>query len=254
MNHIGTKLAKRLERGDKGVNKLDELCKTHDIAYDTHKDSAERYTADKELASGALKRFFSKDASLGERAASLLVTTAMKTKTGFTKLGGSIFGTKRRRKTKKARKAIKKRSTAFAVLVKSAKAGIKKSKATTVGSAIMAALRSAKKMRKGKRIKMPRIIKVPNISGGILPILPILAGLGAVGSLVGSASNVVKTIDGIRNAKRQLAESVRHNKAMEMKVGSGLYLGVRKNGSGLYLRPHLKGKGLFLKPASKNYH
>lgn len=28
----GTKLIKRLKRGDKGVNKLDEYCKEHDIA------------------------------------------------------------------------------------------------------------------------------------------------------------------------------------------------------------------------------
>lgn len=65
-------MTERLRRGDKGVNGLDELCKTHDIAYATHKDSEERYKADKELASGALKRLFSKDAGLGERAASLL--------------------------------------------------------------------------------------------------------------------------------------------------------------------------------------
>lgn len=33
----GTKLIKRLTRGDKGVNKQDEFCKEHDIAY--HKSS-----------------------------------------------------------------------------------------------------------------------------------------------------------------------------------------------------------------------
>lgn len=246
----GTKLTKRLARGDKGVNGLDDLCMTHDIAYATHKDSSERTKADKELASGALKRFLSKDASLGERAASLLVTTAMKTKTGLSKFGGSIFGSCRGRR--KPQKSCKKSS--FAALVKDAKNGIKKSKAKTVGSAIMAALRSAKKFRRGKRIKMPRIIKVPSINGGILPILPILAGLGAVGSLVGSAAGVVKTIKDIRNAKDQLEENKRHNRAMEVKVGSGLYLGASKRGAGLYLRPRSLGKGLYLKPASKNFH
>lgn len=79
----------------------------------------------------------------------------------------------------------------------------------------MAALRSAKKFRRGKRIKMPRIIKVPSISGGVLPIVPILAGLAAVGSLTSSAAGVVKTIKD---------------------------------------RPSSKGQGLYLKPASKNYH
>lgn len=246
MKHIGTKLTKRLERGDKGVNGLDELCKMHDIAYSKHKDSAERLKADQVLASGALKRLLSKDATLSERAASLLVTSAMKTKTGLSKFGGSIFDPCRRAPTVK--KSTK--TPTFAALVKGAEIGLRKSNANTVESAFMAAFKAAKKLRNGKRVKTPRIIKVPKI-GGILPILPILAGLGAIGSLVGSAAGVVKTIKDIRNAQEQLDENKRHNRAMEMKVGSGLYLGVHKNGSGLYLRP--KGNGLYLKPAPKNY-
>lgn len=245
----------RLKRGDKGVNGLDELCKTHDIAYATHKDSAERSKADKELASGAFKRFFSKDASVGERAASLLVTTAMKTKAGISKFsGGGIFGSCKRRRRSRCKGKMKKsnKKSSFAALVKGAKIGMKKSKANTVGTAFMAALRTAKKLGRGKRFKIPRIIKVPKI-GGILPILPILAGLGAVGSLIGSAAGAVKTIKDIRNAKEQLEENKRHNRAMELKVGSGLYLGIRKNGAGLYLRPNSRGKGLYLKPAPKNY-
>lgn len=66
----GTKLAERLARGDAGVNKLDAFCKEHDIAYATHRNSRERYIADKKLGSAAMKRVFSKDANLGERAAS----------------------------------------------------------------------------------------------------------------------------------------------------------------------------------------
>lgn len=37
----GTKLAERLARGDPGINKLDSLCKDHDIAYENHKDSSQ---------------------------------------------------------------------------------------------------------------------------------------------------------------------------------------------------------------------
>lgn len=239
-------MSERLQRGDRGVNDLDELCKTHDIAYSKYKDSADRLEADQELASGALKRLLSKDASLSERAASLLVTSAMKTKTGLSKFGGSIFGPCRRAP------AVKKstKTPTFAAIVKGAKVGLRESNANTVESAFMAAFKAAKKIRKGKHVKTPRIIKVPKI-GGILPILPILAGLGAVGSLIGSAAGVVKTIKDIRNARGQLEENIRHNKAMEVKVGSGLYLGVNKSGTGLYLRP--KGNGLYLKPAPKNY-
>lgn len=254
-------MTERLERGDKGVNALDELCKAHDIAYSAHKDSSERYKADKELASGALKRILAKDATLGERAAAALVTSAMKTKTGLSKLGGRLLGPcigrRRRRQRHRLQRGSKKstKNSSFAALVKDAKAGIRKAKARTVDNAIKAALWSAKKFRKGRRIALPRIIKVPSISGGILPILPVLAGLSAVGSLIGSTAGVVKTIKYIKNGKAQLEENKRHNRAMEMKIGSGLYLGMDrgKRGSGLYLRPYRKGKGLYLKPTSKNY-
>lgn len=146
LKHIGTKLAKRLKRGDRGVNGLDELCKTHDIAYPTYKDSAERSKADKELTSGAFKRLLSKDASIGERAAALLVTSAMKTKAGLSKFsGGGIFGScKRRRRCRKSKMKKSTKTPTFAALVKGAKIGMKKSKAETVESAYMAALRTAK--------------------------------------------------------------------------------------------------------------
>lgn len=68
----GTKLAKRLARGDPCINKLDTLCRDHDIAYENHKDSSERHKADKILGAEAMNRVFSRDAKFGERAASLL--------------------------------------------------------------------------------------------------------------------------------------------------------------------------------------
>lgn len=34
----GTKLSKRIARGDRGVNPLDESCRKHDIAYSQFKD------------------------------------------------------------------------------------------------------------------------------------------------------------------------------------------------------------------------
>lgn len=230
-----------MARGDKGVNGLDELCKKHDIFYSQHPNSSERFEADKELSSGAAKRIFAKDASLGERAAALLVTGAMKIKTGLTKFGAGVSCMKRRKKRSK--------KISFAALVKDAKRGIKKSKAKTVSTAIKAALRSAKKTRKGKSVKVPRIIKVPSISGGILPLLPILAGLGAIGSVVGTATGVAKTIKDLKNAREYIDENKRHNKVMELKVGKGLSM-VSKGG-GLYLKP-FRGGGLYLKPFSNS--
>lgn len=253
MKHVGTKLEKRLARGDKGVNGLDELCKEHDIAYAKHQDSAERYKADKKLSSGAIKRVFSKDATWGERGASLLVTAAMKAKTGLSKFGMGVCLSKKKKssrakKTKNAKKSQKlKKTISFNALVQDAKRGIDKTNANTVGTAIKAALRSAKKYAKGKQVKVPRIIKVPSITGGILPVLPILAGLGAIGSLVGTATNIYKTAKDVKDSTARLEEYKRHNLAIEKKIGSGLYLGINKKGKGLYLRPYRRSN-------SKNVH
>lgn len=79
----GTKLRKRLERGDKGINGLDEACKLHDIAYASYSDSEHRRQADKELAERAWQRFKSSDSSVGEKAAAWAVTTAMKAKSSI---------------------------------------------------------------------------------------------------------------------------------------------------------------------------
>lgn len=138
----GTKLDERLARGDKGVNKLDGFCK-NDIAYATHKNSKERYVADKKLGAEAFRRVFSKDASMGERAASLLVSAAMKAKTGLSKIGGGI---KKFNCTKKPKKSKKSKKIAFSTLVKDVKNTIKKSKARApIDSVIQAAIVSAKK-------------------------------------------------------------------------------------------------------------
>lgn len=93
----GTKLAKRLARGDPGINGLDEACKAHDIAYSKYSDSENRRIADKALAERAWQRFKSSDASLGEKAYAWLVTTAMKAKT-------AIGGGKKRKRTRVKRK------------------------------------------------------------------------------------------------------------------------------------------------------
>lgn len=94
----GTKLEKRLARGDKGINGLDQACKLHDIAYSKYKDNENRRRADKDLAERAWRRFKASDASLGEKAAAWAVTTAMKTKSKF---GG---GRKKRSVKRKGKK------------------------------------------------------------------------------------------------------------------------------------------------------
>jgi hypothetical protein len=111
----GTKLKKRLARGDPGINKLDQACKEHDIAYSKFPDSARRSVADKILAGKAWERAKASDASFGERAAALAVTAAMKGKTAFgggrRKRGGGKRRTNRKRGgkiTRKTRRSNKK--------------------------------------------------------------------------------------------------------------------------------------------------
>lgn len=91
----GTRLKARLARGDRGINKLDEACKEHDISYSKYSDSEHRSIADRALAEKAWQRVKSSDASIGERAAALAVTAAMKAKTA---IGG---GSRRRRRNRK---------------------------------------------------------------------------------------------------------------------------------------------------------
>lgn len=234
----GTKLEKRLKRGDPGINPLDAACKTHDIAYSEHKDSARRSEADKTLQNIAMKRVFAKDSSLNERAVALGVAAAMKAKRT---IGGKGLR-KRVTKTK-----MKKKQVSFATLLKNAKIAIKKNKPPNIDSAINVAVASVKSAKKGKCVKTPRIIKLPSISGGVLPLVPIFAGLSALGSIVGSTAGVVNAINQAKKGQKELEESRRHNGTME-----AIALG-RKNGNGFYLRPDKTGNGFYLSPYSKNH-
>jgi len=45
----GTKLKKRLARGDPGINQLDKIAKQHDIDYDKAKNLKEKWKADTKM-------------------------------------------------------------------------------------------------------------------------------------------------------------------------------------------------------------
>lgn len=240
----GTHLKKRLNRGDPGINPLDAACKTHDIAYGQNKDSTERGKADKVLQKETLKRFLSKDASLGERATALGVAAAMKVKRVI-----SGTGLSKKKKNKRALKTKKnqKKPVSFAHLVKNAKVAIKEFKPDNLDTAIKVAMASTHQHKKGKTVRKPRTIKLPSIKGGVLPLVPIFAGLGALGSIVGSAAGVANAINNVRKGQRELDESKRHNQAMET-----IALGDRK-GSGYYLHRFKTGRGFYLKRFPKNH-
>lgn len=244
----GTNLKKRMNRGDQGINQLDAACKQHDIAYNTYSESSERGVADKILQEAAMKRVTANDSSLGERAAALSVAAAMKAKRVLT---GQGIGRKDIRMTDKGFHKKKcdrnENELSFAALIKNAKVAIRRSKPDTIDSAIKIAVRSIKKSKEGKEIKSPRTIKMPPISGGVLPLIPIFAGLGALGSIVGSTAGVANAISQAKKAQEDLIESKRHNTMME-----AIAIGKKKGGKGFYLRPHKNGSGFYLAPYAKN--
>lgn len=84
------------------------------------------------------------------------------------------------------------------------------------------------------------MISVPKV-GGVLPFLiPIFAGLSAIGALSGGASAITKAVNEAKDANKRFEESKRHNLKMEsISVGKGLFM-----------KPYRKGLGIFLKPAS----
>jgi len=93
----GTRLTKRLVRGDEGINPLDAACREHDIAYSRSNDLIDRH-ADNVLADKALERVIGRDSALSERAAAAAVWAAKKAKS---------MGMKPKKKMRK--KATKKR-------------------------------------------------------------------------------------------------------------------------------------------------
>lgn len=214
----GTRLQKRIARGERGINKLDNACMYHDIAYDNSKSLQDRHKADIQLINMAKQRLNSKDATKGEKIASWLVKNAMKTKV---KLGGGVRN--------------------FKGLIRKMKSQLKKYKPKSNKEAIKLMYLAAKKIiPKNCAMKLPRVIPIPK-TGGILPLIPIFAGLSALGSLAGGAAGIAKAVNSYQSAKNDLQESVRHNKMME-----SIALG-----KGLYIKPYKKGKGLCIK-SSKN--
>ena len=230
----GTKLQKRLDRGDNGVNGLDEACKEHDIAYSVSDDLNHRHKADHQLYEKAVARIKSNNARFGEKLAASTVAALMKAKTKFgmgvsekrrrpkhrLKVGGALSFTQAMRV---ARKAISRGGKRRSLLsnVKIAYANLKKKKVIS---------------------PRKRIIPIPK-TGGFLPLIPLFAALGALGSLGGGAAAIAKSVNDAKAAKEKLEEDKRHNRALEAQKISG---------SGYYIKPYKAGCGLYLSSNAKN--
>lgn len=238
----GTKLQKRLARGDPGINPLDKACREHDIAYSKSPHLEDRHKADYELEQRAWERVKSADAKLGEKAAAWAVTNTMKVKR---KLGMGA-GKKVRKLGTSVSKKVGFRKAVITNVNKSLKNKTSDNLKKDIAASVKAARIAVKNAGGRNKIKTPRILPLPK-TGGILPLIPIFAGLSALGALSGGAAAVAKTVIDAKNSTNLLEEAKRHNKAME-----DVALG--KKGSGLYIKPYKTGYGLYLKKQQKNYH
>lgn len=202
----GTDLRRRLSENQQGVNVLDSFCKDHDIAYSKSDLPSDRAKADLELENRAWSRVGSSDADFKEKAASWVVTTAMKAKRrlgagcGFKNIVGVA-----KKAIKCSVKACRRHSAGAPNLTK------------LIGLAVSAAKKHAFK----RKINKPRVIRIPK-TGGTLSLIPIFAGLSALGALVGGAGSIVKAIRDVNSASHT---------GSPVHLGKGLYLHPYKGGS-----------------------
>lgn len=191
---------------------MDELAREHDIAYEKSNSLDDRHKADVILENQAWEVLKSKDTGLKEKAASWIVTTAMKAKR---KMGA---GCGFKCAVQAAKKTIKNKTIGENNLIMLTKMCISAAK---------------KSLLKNKKSKTPRIIPIPK-KGGVLPLIPIFAGLSALGALTGGIANVVKVVNEMKSSRNT-----------PIHLGKGLYLSPYKgetykieNGNGLYLKPY----------------
>lgn len=220
----GTRLQKRLARGDKGINLLDEYCKEHDIAYNRCSSLESRLKADLKLMKMAKVRATAPDSSLSEKLAAHLVNKCMLAKVSS---GAGLKKSNTNKKTKLVLPNNLKKHLKH--IISHTKKRLSNIKPTCKKAAIDLAIAAAREIAPNS-VKLPRVIPIPK-TGGFLPLIPIFAGLSAVGSLAGGAAGIAKVIEEVKNAKKRLSELKRHNEKMEsVCLGKGLQLKQHKNG------------------------
>lgn len=233
-----------MQRGDRGINSLDEACREHDISYSKHSDIQNRHQADKILENKARQRLLASDSSFGEKAAAFVITNTMKAKQ---KLG---MGLKKQFKTKTKKIAFRK--AVLDHLKKEMKNQIGKSP-IDIKLAATKAVGVARKLVKNaggrKKIRVPRVIPIPK-RGGVLPFLiPLFAGISAAGGLGTGIASIVRAVKATKEAQENLNEAKRHNKTIEE-----IALHQTKQGSGMFLKQYKSGLGLYLNQPAKNFH
>ena len=94
----GTKLAERVERGDVGINPLDEACRQHDLVYTD--PNSDRRQADRILAQYAFSRMLAEETPSDERTVTIMTAYCMVSKITFEKFFSRIKKSMRKRDKK----------------------------------------------------------------------------------------------------------------------------------------------------------
>lgn len=138
---------------------------------------------------------------------------------------------------KVTKKKIVRRGVPFIVALNRAREAVLQEKPQDLLTAAAVALKAFGGVEK---VLPTGVIPIPK-TGGFLPLLiPLFAGLSALGALGGGAAGIAKAVNDSKAAQQKLEEERRHNQTMES-------IAVGKSGSGLYLKPYKDGYGLYLK-------
>lgn len=154
---------------------------------------------------------------------------------------------KKNRVKQEVKKKIKNKKYTFKKLISETKRSMKAVNPQNADDILNTAMLAARHIKtKNKNISTPRVIPIPKY-GGVLPLIPIFAGLSALGSLDGGYQAIVNAIVSTKNGRKTLNE----NKQLKKTTGMGaIVVGKTKDHIGLYLRPYKKGYGIFMKPCS----
>ncbi|KAG5870858.1 hypothetical protein JTB14_029975 [Gonioctena quinquepunctata] len=182
-----TKLDKGLARGDKPVDELDEAAMEHDIFNRDHKNVQDIHKADEILENKALERFFDPNAEFSEQIPTWVTYKRSESQKTFWNRKSLPFQLKN--------KQIGKEKLKFHLT-----------------DLQINKLEKAKKNGTGVRVD----IKYEQItSDGFL--LSLLAGVGALGSLIGAESTIANTVINKRAKDKELEEQQRQNEVLEEK-------------------------------------
>lgn len=223
-----------MNSGQTGYNKLDQHCREHDIAYDKYKQGAERRKADEILARDAWERVKAKDSNFSEKLAALGVAGVMKTKA---KLGLGLNKKKKKDTVQSTIKAFKNKTP-----------NTTKKAAQLLLNTTLAAIKKTMAKDKRKNSKTSRVLAAPKI-GSALPALlwPILSTIGA---LAGGTATVATAIKTAKNANKALAETKRHNEALE-DIAKNTKNTKNTSGEGVFLEPYKRGSGIKKRKSNK---